>query len=124
MHREWFGLNCSVHCVPRNDSHGHHQCDPSNGAKICHRNWFGPECSTYCIVLPGIIRRGGLIATQEMGPRFVTKRGMELTVLQDVLPRMTPSGITPVTPLMEVDCVTFIGMDQIVQYSVSHRTVN
>ena len=76
------------------------------------------------IVLQGMTRRGGTIATQEMGPRFVTKRGMGLTVLLDVLPRMTPPGITPVSPLMEVDCVTIIGMDQIVQYSVGHRTVN
>ena len=76
------------------------------------------------IVFQGMTRRGGMIATEEMGQRFVTKRGMGLTVLQDVLPRMTPPGITPVTLLMEVDCVTIIGMDQIVQYSVSHRTVN
>ena len=84
----------------------------------------GLDLNVQNIVFQGMTRWGGMIATQEMGQRFVTKRGMGFTVLQDVLPRMTPPGITPVIPPMEDDCVTIIGMDQIVQYSVSHRTVN
>ncbi len=46
---DYYGPECSVYCVPRNDSIGHYTCDESDGMKICLPDYYGPECSIYCV---------------------------------------------------------------------------
>ena len=41
----YYGLNCTIFCNPRNDSHGHYGCDV-NGNKYCLNGWSG--ISGYC----------------------------------------------------------------------------
>jgi hypothetical protein len=36
--RYWYGLNCDVYCQPTdNDTHGHTDCDPDTGNKVCKK---------------------------------------------------------------------------------------
>ncbi len=46
---DYYGPECSVYCVPRDDSIGHFKCDETNGIKICLPDYYGPECSVYCV---------------------------------------------------------------------------
>ncbi len=46
---DYYGPECSVYCVPRNDSIGHYTCNETDGAKICLPDYYGPECSVYCV---------------------------------------------------------------------------
>lgn len=43
----FYGSNCSIACVPRNDSQGHYTCN-SNGQKVCNAGWIDPfySCTT------------------------------------------------------------------------------
>ncbi|CAL1532974.1 unnamed protein product [Lymnaea stagnalis] len=40
----FYGQNCSVFCVPRDNSSGHYTCDQGLGHKICHKGWVGQNC--------------------------------------------------------------------------------
>ncbi len=46
---DYYGPECSVYCVPRDDSIGHYTCDETDGTKICLPDYYGPECSIYCV---------------------------------------------------------------------------
>ncbi len=46
---DYYGPECSVYCVPRDDSSGHYTCDETDGTKICLPDYYGPKCSVYCV---------------------------------------------------------------------------
>ncbi|XP_038045991.1 protein jagged-1-like [Patiria miniata] len=41
----YFGSDCSVYCIPRDDQYGHYRCDTNTGAKICYSGWEGTTCN-------------------------------------------------------------------------------
>lgn len=41
----WYGPLCQQYCVPHDDNmHGHYECDPRDGSKVCLAGWKGPSC--------------------------------------------------------------------------------
>ncbi len=46
---DYYGPNCSVYCVPRDDSSGHYTCNQTDGSRICTSHFYGPDCSVYCV---------------------------------------------------------------------------
>ncbi|XP_038058462.1 protein jagged-1-like [Patiria miniata] len=40
----YYGSDCSVHCIPRDDQYGHYRCHSNTGAKICYSGWEGSNC--------------------------------------------------------------------------------
>lgn len=41
----WYGPLCQQYCVPHDDNmHGHYECNPRDGSKVCLAGWKGPSC--------------------------------------------------------------------------------
>lgn len=43
-----YGSDCSVFCVPQNDSNGHYNCDITTGAKECLVGFTDPSTNCVC----------------------------------------------------------------------------
>lgn len=54
----FFGSNCSVECVARNDSLGHFTCN-SQGKKLCLLGYCGSNCSVECNECEAVTCRNG-----------------------------------------------------------------
>ncbi|CAG5115903.1 unnamed protein product, partial [Candidula unifasciata] len=57
--RNYYGHNCSVACMARNDSRGHYSCHPTNGSKICFAGWIGENCIVKRNQCSGVTCRNG-----------------------------------------------------------------
>ncbi|XP_032232843.2 protein draper [Nematostella vectensis] len=47
--RDYYGPNCTTHCIPRDGTSGHYTCDLKTGGRVCRPGWHGPQCRVYCI---------------------------------------------------------------------------
>ncbi|CAH1781766.1 unnamed protein product [Owenia fusiformis] len=45
--KDYYGPNCTVHCIAQDDCQGHYKCHWADGSKVCLSGWGGEECDVF-----------------------------------------------------------------------------